>query len=281
MRIYSAIKNPLYTTGLALGGGAILGAAHIGILRAFEERGIKTDYISGTSIGAFVAALYAFGKTTDEIEEIALQLKWLDISSFKLSKLSLFSNKALGDIVENILGEVDIRDADIPLAIIACDIKTGEKVTLTQGSVSQAVMASASLPGIYSPVEIEGRMLVDGGIAENVPVSAIQDFGADTLIAADLSAKAKYNEPNDVFDVISNAISIAIDNNTKSRSKPADLLITPDLTAKSRTNTDPEEVRHLIEIGYQEALAQLDRRLGIRQWLRVIRKQLLRWVIKH
>lgn len=281
MRIYSAIKNPLYTTGLALGGGAILGAAHIGILRAFEERGIKIDFISGTSIGALIAALYAFGKTTDEIEEIALQLKWLDISSFKLSKLSLFSNKALGDIVENILGDVDITDAAIPLAIVACDIKTGEKVTLTEGSVSQAVMASASLPGIYSPVEIDGRMLVDGGIAENVPVSAIQDFGADTLIAADLSAKAKYNEPNDVFDVISNAISIAIDNNTKSRSKPADLLITPDLTAKSRTNTDPAEVRHLIEIGYQEALAQLDRRLGIRQWLRVLRKQLLRWVVKH
>ena len=103
------------------------------------------------------------------------------------------------------LGDVNIEDAYIPLAIIACDIATGEKITLTSGPLSQAIMASSALPGAFNPVEINDRLLVDGGIVENVPVSALRALGANSLIAVDLSEKVKYNEPNDIFDVISNA----------------------------------------------------------------------------
>lgn len=279
MKTHQALTNPMYTTGLALGGGAILGAAHIGVLRALEEKNIKPQLISGTSIGALIAAFYAFGLSVDEIEKLALELNWSDISSLKLSKLSLFSNKKLGEIVAATLGDVNIEDAVTPLAIVACDIATGEKVILSEGPLAPAVMASSCLPGIFSPVKIDGRLLVDGGIAENVPVSALRNLGANSLIAVDLSLKVKYNEPNDVFDVISNAISIAIDSNTRSRTRPADLIITPDLTSKSRTNTDPAEIKHMIDIGYQQTLLQLNESLNFSDWLRGAVKQILRLFI--
>ncbi len=279
MKTHQALMNPLYTTGLALGGGSILGAAHIGVLRSLEERQIKIDCISGTSIGSLVAALYAFGVSTDEIEEIALQLDWGKITSVKLSKLSLFSNKKLRALIHDKLGEVNIEDAKIPLAIVACDISTGEKVTLTKGSVGDAVMASTAIPGVFSPVKIGRHLLVDGGIAENVPVSAIKDLHANLLIAVNLSEKVKYNEPEDIFDIMSNAINIAIDNNTKSRTAHADILIAPDLTSKSRTNTDPEEIKHMVSIGYDETMHMLDEPISLRQWFRALRKQLLRWFI--
>ena len=275
MKTYQALMNPMYTTGLALGGGAILGAAHIGVLRALEEN-IHPQLISGTSIGAFIAALYAFNVSADEIEEMALELNWSNITSIKLSKLSLFSNRKLGELVSSTLGDVNIEDARIPLAIIACDIATGQKVTFTEGPVAQAVMASCCLPGVFTPVEIDGRLLVDGGIAENVPVSALRDLGANSLIAVDLSKKVKYNEPKDIFDVMSNTISIAIDNNTKSRTRPADLIIAPDLTSNSRTNTDPAKIKEMIEIGYQQTMDQLNKNLTIKAWFRGLLKQLIR-----
>ncbi|MCK5880570.1 MAG: patatin-like phospholipase family protein [Sinobacterium sp.] len=276
MKTYQALMNPMYTTGLALGGGAILGAAHIGVLRALEEKNIHPQLISGTSIGAFIAALYAFNVSADEIEEMALELNWSNITSIKLSKLSLFSNRKLGELVSSTLGDVNIEDARIPLAIIACDIATGQKVTFTEGPVAQAVMASCCLPGVFTPVEIDGRLLVDGGIAENVPVSALRDLGANSLIAVDLSKKVKYNEPKDIFDVMSNTISIAIDNNTKSRTRPADLIIAPDLTSNSRTNTDPAKIKEMIEIGYQQTMDQLNKNLTIKAWFRGLLKQLIR-----
>ncbi len=279
MKTHQALLHPIYTTGLALGGGAILGAAHIGVLRALEEHQIKPDLISGTSIGALIAALYAFGVSVDDIEEMALTLNWSNITSLKLSKLSLFSNKKLGEIISTTLGEVNIEDAITPLAIVACNIATGERVILTSGPLAPAVMASSCLPGIFSPVEINGQLLVDGGIAENVPVSALRDLGANNLIAVDLSAKAKYNQPNDVFDVISNAISIAIDNNTKSRTRPADIIITPDLTSKSRTNTNPNEIKHMIDIGYKQTMEQLNKKLTLKAWLSGFLKKILRLFI--
>ncbi|NIT59000.1 MAG: patatin, partial [Aliifodinibius sp.] len=128
--------------GLALGGGATLGAAHVGVLRALEEAEIEIDCIAGTSIGALVGALYAFGMSVDKIETIALDLDWPDISGLALSKMGLLNNKAMGKLLDTYLGDVQFDEAQIPFAAVATDIATGEKVILETGDVSEAVKAS-------------------------------------------------------------------------------------------------------------------------------------------
>lgn len=164
--------------GLALGGGAVLGAAHIGVLKALEDYGYEITSITGTSIGAFVASLYAFGLPVAEIEKLALKLRWIDISELSLSQFGLLSNENLGDIViENITGE-NIEESKIPLAVIATNITSGEKVVLKEGNIKSAVMASTCLPGVFIPVNINNDLLIDGGVTENVPVSPLLEMGA-------------------------------------------------------------------------------------------------------
>ena len=116
--------------GLALGGGSVLGAAHIGVLRAITEEEISIKYVAGTSIGSFVGSLFAFGKNWEEIKDIALELDWLDISSMSLSQFSLFSNKRIEEIFEKHIGDVNIEEAKIPLNIVATDINRGKRVVM-------------------------------------------------------------------------------------------------------------------------------------------------------
>ena len=162
--------------GIALGGGAALGAAHVGVLKALFEQGVKPEFISGTSIGAFVAAHVAFGTSIDDLEKIATDLDWLDITGLKLSKLGILSNERLGQSVLDQFGKVDIQDADIPLSMISTDISTGEKVVLNEGPLYKAVMASTCLPGVFTPVEWDNMLLVDGVLCENVPEKLPRGF---------------------------------------------------------------------------------------------------------
>ncbi len=234
--------------GLALGGGAILGAAHIGVLKAFQENNIVINAVSGTSIGAFVAALYAFDVSPDDIEKIALDLDWLDISGFAFSRLGLLSNEKMGQKIKDVLGDVQFEDARISLSVIATDVGGFQKIILDSGDVARAVMASACVPGIFTPVEIDDRLLVDGGLMENVPISPLLAQGMNTVIGVDLNAARKYKKPDDLIDVLINAIDIAIDNATRMQTQKADLLIVPRLSAYNRT--DREHVRDLIREGY-------------------------------
>ncbi len=237
--------------GLALGGGATLGAAHIGVLKAIEEMSIDVHCISGTSIGAYIAALYAFEISISDIEDEISGLDWLDISSFSLVKLKfgLLTNDKLGDSIEKLLGDVRIEDARIPLAIVATDIANCKKIVLTEGSLSQAVMASTSVPGIFSPVEIGDQMLVDGGLVENVPVSPLRELGAGIIVGVDLNADRSYRKPDDLVDVLINSIDLAIDNATQLQTSKADLVISPKLRAYSRT--DSAQVGELVDEGYK------------------------------
>ncbi|MCA1747365.1 MAG: patatin-like phospholipase family protein, partial [Bacteroidales bacterium] len=182
--------------GLALGGGAVLGAAHVGVLRAIKEKEIEIEFVAGTSIGAFVAAFFAFGKKWEDIHEIAADLKWLDISQIALSKFGLLSNDKMGELIAEHIGKKKIKDAEIPLAMVATDIAKGEKVVLDKGSVADAVMASTAIPGIFNPVEIGKKMLVDGGVVENVPIRTTRDLGAKYIIGVDLNAQDNIEKPS-------------------------------------------------------------------------------------
>ena len=243
--------KPNNKIGLALGGGAILGAAHIGVLKAFAEENIPVSAISGTSIGALVAALYAFDVSLDEIEKIAMDLEWLDISGFAFSRLGLLTNEKMGKKIKDVLGELQFSDARIPLSVIATDVGRFEKVVLDSGDVAQAVMASACVPGIFIPVEIDDRILVDGGLMINVPISPLQNKGMDIIVGVDLNAGRKFKNPEDLIDVLLNAIDIAIDNATRIQTQKVDLLITPALSAYNRT--DVERIPELIREGQVSA----------------------------
>ena len=255
--LWENTRLPEDGVALALGGGAVLGAAHIGVLKALDEYGIKVNRISGTSIGAMIAALYAFGKTPQEIEQSVVELEWLDVTSFTLSRYGILSNDDLGRQVENLLGKVDIAEARIPLYLIATDLTEGVKIVLSKGDVSSAVMASTCIPGVFVPVEIDGQLLVDGGLVENVPVSPLRKAGAGFVIGVNLSAGRHYQRPQDIIDVFANAIDIAIDNVTRSQTSEADLIIAPRLSSYSRR--DMSRIPELIEEGYRSARQLLDK----------------------
>ncbi len=238
-------------TGLALGGGAALGAAHVGVLRTIKEYNINIDYVAGTSIGALAASFFAFGVPIDKIEEMTLGLKWVDISRLSLSKYGLLKNDKLSHLIKKYIGDKNIEEANIPLAIVAADVATGEKVVLKSGSLIDAVQASTCIPGIFIPVEIDDRMLVDGGLVENVPVNTVKNMGAKLVIAVDLNAKHKYNKPDNIFDVIINSFHHLLKVPVKLQTKTVDFLLTPDLGEFSRTNT--KNIPEMIEKGYIEA----------------------------
>jgi NTE family protein len=248
-KLWEKTRLPQEGISLALGGGAVLGAAHIGVLKALDENSIKISAISGTSIGALIASLYAFGKKPSQIEEFIAELEWLDVSGFTLSKYGILSNEDLGKYVTKYIGAVDFSEAGIPLHLIATDLSEGKKIILNTGRVSEAIMASTCIPGIFVPVEIDDRLLVDGGLVENVPVSPLRDSGCNFIVGVDLNAGRQYQRPKDIIDVFVNAIDIAIDNVTRSQTTEADLVIAPELGSYSRRDTS--RISELINEGYE------------------------------
>jgi len=243
--------------GLALGGGAALGAAHIGVLHAIEDFDIDIHCISGASVGAVVGTFYAFGVPLEEVKHFALHLGWSDILHLNISKMGLLSNEALGRMVQSRLGNCCLEDACLPLAIIATDVERAEEVIITRGDIKRAIMASTALPGIFLPIEYEGRMLVDGGLLQNVPLSPLSDMGADFRIGVDLTAKrGQYPRPQNLIGVMTNAIEMGIARTTRFQAQIADLLICPDLS--DFTGVDANHTDKLIQRGYEAAWQALN-----------------------
>jgi NTE family protein len=196
--------------GLALSGGATRGAAHIGVLQVLEREGIHPDLITGTSAGAIVGAAYASGMTPEEISLLFHQLSWSTLANISLrNHLGLFNTSPMEEFIESNIGPRTFNDLPIPLAVVACDISTGERVILNQGSVSRAVRASSAVPGLFAPVEIEDRMLVDGGVVDNLPVALAYDMGADYVIGVDIaSSNQVIHKPANFMEVLMSADTI-------------------------------------------------------------------------
>ena len=242
--------------GLALGGGGAKGVAHIGGLQALEEARVKPDYIAGTSVGAMVAAMYAFNVNINTIANIARDLTLAQITTFKLNKTGFFTADPLKEILIEYLGEVNIEDATIPLSIVATDLTSGEEVIFTEGPLADAVCASASIPGVYIPMRLNGRILVDGGIVQNVPIRPLKAMGAGVIIASQLGGVRAYEEPKNVLDVMRNAFDIALSQRTKQEVKQADLLIAMDLRDFSIAD-NTQRYDELFAIGYDTAAKEL------------------------
>ena len=196
--------------GLALSGGSTFGAAHIGVLQVLEENGIRPDMVAGTSAGAMVGAAYCAGIPLSEIETLFLSMNWPSLLKVSIKKpLSLFDTQPMEDFLRKKIGDIEFKDLRIPFAAIACDILTGEKVVLDNGPLAPALRASAAIPGLFSPVEINGQLLVDGGIVDNLPVEQVRAMGARYVIASDVSKRGKINKkPENPFEVLLSMIYI-------------------------------------------------------------------------
>jgi len=174
--------------GLALGGGGALGAAHIGVLEVLEEHGIRPACIAGTSAGSAVGVVYCAGMSLARIKEIAVNLQWSRLGRMVRPRSGFFDGSRLEEYLIELIGDRTFDQLAIPFAAAAVDILRDELVILQQGRVAPAVRASCAFPGVFTPVEYEGRLLVDGGLINNLPVSAVREMGADYIIAVDLSA---------------------------------------------------------------------------------------------
>lgn len=175
--------------GLALGSGSARGWAHIGVLRALDEAGVQVDYVAGTSMGALVGAVYCTGNM-DALEEIALQFDWRQVLSFMdivLPKSGLIDGKKVSEFVGGYVNQMKIEELPIAFNAVSTDLNTGREVIIDSGDVIEAVRASISVPGMFTPAKVNGKMLVDGGLVNPVPVSVARAMGADIVIAVDLN----------------------------------------------------------------------------------------------
>lgn len=237
--------------GLALSGGAVRGIAHLGVLKAFQESNIHISYLAGTSSGAFIAALFAKGVSVDDIYSTLEGLSWRDVSSFRFSRMGFFSNAVLGDLIREHCGEgYRFEDARVPLAMISTDINTGEKVIHDKGDVALAVQASTCIPGFYIPIPMGDRLLVDGGLVENIPVSPLRKMGAEMVVAVDICSKKKVLKPDGVLDVMVNSFDIAVDASSQIHLKNADVRVDLELADYSKTNT--AQMKEIFDEGYRK-----------------------------
>jgi NTE family protein len=196
--------------GVALGGGFARGLAHIGVLKVLEEEKIPIDFIAGTSVGSVIGAAYASGISAKELEEIAALVRFKDFSRWTFSRFGLFSNDKMAVFLRKILRCKTFEELRIPLAIAATDIVTGDPAVFTTGDLIDPVRASCAYPGMFQPVRIENRLLVDGLLAHAVPAKPLRDMGAERVISVYLAAHwVKPEGPRHVFDVIGQCFSIA------------------------------------------------------------------------
>ena len=284
-------------TGLVLSGGAARGLAHIGVLKALEERGIRIDAVAGTSMGAVIGGLYASGYSTEELEKLALELDWQQVLSDdpprqdvpfrrkqddrdflvkrKLSfrddgslglPLGVIQGQNLALLLERLLVHTsDARDFDrlpIPFRAVATDIANDKKVIFRSGHLPQAIRASMSIPAVFAPVEIDGRLLVDGGMVDNIPMDVARSMGVERLIVVDIgSPLLKRDQLLTVVDVLNQSITMMTRRNSEAQLatlRPEDLLVQPALAGFG--STDFGRAEQLIDAGYRAANA-LDARL--------------------
>jgi NTE family protein len=214
--------------GLALGGGAIRGVAHLGVLAVLEREGIRPDVVAGVSAGAIAGAGIASGVTAAEMFEAVRRATWFQfaVPAWR-SKLSMFESASLRALVEKVTTTHDFEELELPFAALACDLLSGTEVTITSGPLREAVLASAAIPGLFEPVRRGDQLLVDGQLLVNVPVQAARDLGADYVLGVDIMPPPSVSpEPPDWREVLLLSWDIVQRGSRRGGAAP-DLMVTP------------------------------------------------------
>jgi NTE family protein len=256
--------------GLALGSGAARGIAHIGVIKALREADIPIDMVAGTSIGSIVGACYAADAQISVLEEIAVtsnlrKLTGLLDPKFAFIRSGILHGGRVENFLKSIIGDIDFKDMAIPFSAVATDIKTGNDVIINRGSLIKAVRASISIPGVFVPVNYDGRYLVDGGTTNPVPADVARFMGATFVIAVNvlndpkkrkhlgLTGDKKSSKPPSMFNTLIQSIYIMEYGITRTSILKADIIIEPDVS-----NIEAYEFyrgTEAIEAGYKAAAA--------------------------
>jgi NTE family protein len=241
--------------GLALGGGFARGLAHVGILKALEQEGIVPDFIAGTSVGAVIGAAYSSGVSAKELEEIASIVRFKDFARYTISRFGLCTNDRMTGFLQRILKVKTFEELRIPLAVTATDFVTGEPIVFTKGTLIDPVRASCAYPGVFLPVNVEGRLMVDGLLGHAVPVRPLKNMGADRVAAIFFGAHWVRKSPRHVLEVIGQCFSIAQANMSCLWQAYADLLVEPDVSAYGFD--DFQKALGIVQVGYEAGLKVL------------------------
>lgn len=301
-KINPACSNPTHPTatydqktGLVLAGGGARGLAHIGVIKALEEQGVRIDYISGTSMGALVGGLYASGLSIQEIETFATTVEWEQILNDNPNRLFLSFRRKQDQYDYHIPGELGMRNwsflfpggllqgqqqynllagmitkspsqgqisdfskLPIPFSAVATDIESGKAIILNQGNLAHALRASMSVPGVFSPVRINNHLLVDGGLTNNTPINVVREMGADIVIVSDVHTPLYRKEELGTFVKISNQILASL--TTKNSLTQLKSLKANDIHIKPNvagfTSSSFNLVQNIIDAGYQAGIAK-------------------------
>lgn len=237
------------TVGIVLGSGSARGFAHIGVLQALDEAKVPVSIVAGASAGSLVGAFYAAGFSPWKMQEVALKVRDIDVADFSSGKQrGMIAGVSLKRLVNGYLNDMPIEKMQRRFAAVATDLTTGEKVVLRKGDTGAAVVASCSIPGVFVPMRIDGRDLMDGGLTSPVPVAVAREMGADIVIAVDVGGGPSSKPRNGLYEIILQSFAIMSRSLADLEGKSADLLITPNTDAFD--SSDFTARREIIEAGY-------------------------------
>lgn len=249
--------------GIALGGGFARGIAHIGVLKVLEEENIPISFVAGTSVGALIGAIYCSGASAAEMEEIACRVRFRDFARWTISRYGFASNRRMAGLLNNVLKVKTFEELRIPLAVTATDFASGAGVIFQRGGLVETVRASCAYPGMFEPIRIDNRVLVDGMLAHPVPTRPLREMGADRVLAVHLKGRWDVGGvPRHLFDVIGQCFAIAQENSSALWRPWTDLLVEPEV--KSFKYDDFEHSCDLIRAGEASMRASLPE---VRAWL--------------
>ncbi|WP_396270869.1 patatin-like phospholipase family protein [Ideonella sp.] len=242
--------------GVALGGGSARGFAHIGVLKALDQAGLKPEVIVGTSAGSLVGAFYAAGFTPWQIEEVALRIREVDVADFSsASKRGMLAGDALWRVVNDYLKGARIESFKTRYAAVTTDLKTGELQVLRQGPVADAVRASCSIPGVFVPREMGGRELVDGGLVSPLPVKVTRQMGCDLVLAVDVATRPRRSDFSGLYEVILQSFEIMGRALADQEGAGADVIVRPD--TGQYASSDFNVRKEMIQAGYEAMQRQM------------------------
>ena len=245
--------------GLALGGGAARGFAHVGVIQVLEEAGIQPDLVVGTSAGSLVAAMYASGKNSTQLRRVAETMEEAEITDWMMPILNrgALRGEALARYVNTQVGNRLIEQMKMPLGIVATDLHSGEPVLFRRGNTGSAVRASSAVPAVFQPVKIGTREYVDGGLVSPVPVRQARDMGANVVIAVDISTDPEGSPASDTFQILMQTFNIMGKSLNTVLLKDADVVVKPALMGVK--SADFAARRKSIEAGREAMLKALPR----------------------
>jgi NTE family protein len=249
--------------GLALGGGFARGIAHIGVIRALEKNNIPIHAVAGVSSGAMVAAAMAGGSTADEIQEVALSMKFRDVARWTVNLLGLAGNDRMITFLARLLKVNRFEDMRIPLAIVATDLARGKSVTFHgQGDVVTPIRASCAYPGLFLPIRYQGKLLVDGFVSMEVPAAPLLQMGADKIISVAIPNQEGDGDYGNMLSVVSRCFQLMSARTENSWRRYSNVVISPPVADMSWDSF--ASAKRLIELGEQSAMAAMP---DIKRWL--------------